>query len=91
VPRMRKENRERAVRAGDVLGEIRPDVLLAPRLRCIVCGCTEELPCAGQITETGTCFWTYWNEETLTALCSACAGKTIEELKRCLELAEVSL
>lgn len=51
-------------------------------LRCIGCGCTDELPCVGQSTDTGTCFWTWGNEVTGKGLCSACAEKPVEELQK---------
>jgi hypothetical protein len=51
------------------------------KVRCIVCGCSENLPCPGQKTETGMCFWTYTNEFG-EGLCSACASKPVEEIER---------
>lgn len=55
--------------------------------RCIGCGCTEGLPCTGQLTETGTCFWTWVSDDDRSGLCSACAPKPIEELERRMKVA----
>jgi len=54
--------------------------------RCVGCGCTETAPCFGQLTETGTCFWTWMSPDEKIGLCSACAAKSIEELEQRLRL-----
>jgi hypothetical protein len=49
--------------------------------RCLGCGCTDVAPCFGQLTETGTCFWTWLSDDDKFGLCSACAALPIAELE----------
>lgn len=58
------------------------DYELQAGARCIGCGCTEEMPCVGQNTPTGTCFWIDVAEDTGRGICSACVTKPLEELER---------
>lgn len=56
-------------------------------MRCICCGCTDEAPCHGANTPTGTCFWTWTDDATETwGLCSVCAGIPFEQLMRKTQL-----
>lgn len=53
--------------------------LVSPQIVCIGCGCTEHHAC---LVKGLPCSWVAVNEDSGNGMCSACAGKPLDELLR---------